>query len=146
VKHWKSSNSPLLPKLRFSRKAFLYLPAILFASLLGTYLDLYFVGKHFYEFPIRPFPEVFTINIAFTLFAVPLFTWIFLLLIDKMPKWSRLVFIIFLSMLPPIIEKMAVQWGFFRHDNQWNHLFSFFGYFLFLVLIWKIFKCCKIEK
>ena len=36
-----------LPKRRFSRNAFLYFPSILFASLLGTYLDLYFVGKTF---------------------------------------------------------------------------------------------------
>ena len=145
MKHLKNSSSPRLPKRQFSRNAFLYLPSILFASLLGTYLDLYFVGKQFYEFPVRPFPDVFSINIAFTLIILPLLIWLFLYLADKMSKWSRLVFTLFLSALVPFIEKKSVQLGFFHHGDQWNHLYSFIGYFLFLVLIWKIFKWVKSE-
>lgn len=52
-------------------------------SLLGTYLDLYFVGKGLYEFPTRPLSPIFSINIAFTLIALPLFTMVFLLICSK---------------------------------------------------------------
>ncbi|MBO0600675.1 hypothetical protein I2483_03280 [Sporosarcina sp. E16_3] len=116
---------------------------MLFASLLGTYLDLYFVAKQFYEFPIRPFPDVFLINIVFTLVILPIGMGLFLYLVDKMPNWSRLVFTLFLSALVPFIEKKAVHLGYFHHEEQWNFIFSFFGYFLFLLLIWKIFKWGK---
>ncbi len=146
MKHLKGSNSQLLPKRRFLRNAFLYFPPILYASLLGTYLDLYFVGKHVYEFPIRPFPEVFSINIAFTLFILPLTIWAFLFLVDKMLIWSRLVFILILSIFAPTMEILAVRLGFFRHGDQWSHVFSFFGYFMFLLLIWMIFKWGKGER
>ena len=139
----KNSNSRLLPKRQSSHNAFLYLPSILVASLLGTYLDLYFVGKHFYEFPVRPFPDVFSINIAFTLIILPILIWLYLFLVDKMSKWSRLIFTFFLSALVPFIEKKSMEFGFFYHENQWNHIYSFIGYFLFLVLIRKIFEWVK---
>lgn len=145
MKHLRDSSSPRLPKLRSSRNAILYLPPILIASLLGTYLDLYFVGKHLYEFPNRPFPEVFPINIAFTLVVLPLGIGLFLYLADKMNIWSRFIFTLILSSLVPFIEMKSVQLGFFHHEEQWNHIYSFFGYFLFLVLIWKIFKWVKTE-
>ena len=145
MKPWKSLNSPRLPKRLSLRNAFLYLPSILVASLLGTYLDLYFVGKHFYEFPLRPFPDVFSINIAFTLIILPLLIWIYLYMVDKMSKWSRAIFTLFLSALVPFIEKKSMQLGFIHHEGQWNHNFSFIGYFLFLILIWKIFKWVKSE-
>jgi hypothetical protein len=143
VKHLKNSSSQRLPKQQSTRNAFLFLPSILFASLLGTYLDLYFVGKHLYEFPNRPFPEVFSINIAFTLVILPLGIWLFLYLVDEMSKWGRLVFTLFLSAVVPFIEKKSMQLGFFHHDDQWNQIYSFIGYFLFLFLIWKIFKWSK---
>jgi len=123
----------------------LYLPSILVASLLGTYLDLYFVGKHFYEFPLRPLPDVFSINIAFTLIILPLLIWLYLFLVDKMSKWSRIIFTLFLSALVPFIEEKAMQLGFFHHEDHWDHNYSFFGYFLFLILIWKIFEWVKSE-
>lgn len=145
VKHLKNSSSPQLPKKQSTRNTFLYLPSILFASLLGTYLDLYFVGKNLYEFPIRPFSEVFSINIVFTLVILPLGIWLFLYLADKMSRWSRFVFTLFLSALVPFIEKMSVQLGFFHHGPQWNQFYSFIGYFMFLLLIWKLFKWIKSE-
>ena len=138
-------NSPRLPKRLSSRNGFLYLPSILVASLLGTYLDLYFVGRNFYVFPVRPFPDVFSINIAFTLIILPLLIWLYLYLVDKMSKWSSFIFTLFLSALVPFIEKWSVQLGFFHNGNQWNHIYSFIGYFLFLLLIWKIFEWVKSE-
>ena len=146
MRHLKNSSSRLLPKRQSTHNALLYLPAIVVASLLATYLDLYFVGKNYYDFPIRPFPEIFSINIVFTLVILPLGIWLFLYLVDKMSKWSRLIFTLFLSALVPFIEKKAVQLGFFHHEDQWNHIYSFIGYFLFLLLIWKMFKWRKKTK
>ncbi len=143
MRHLKNSNSLQSPKRRFSRNVSIYLPAIVVASLLGTYLDLVFVGIDMYEFPIRPFPDVFSINIAFTLLILPFFTWLFLFIAAKMSKWGRLVFILLLSILASAMEKMAVRWGFFYHTDQWDHSYSFVGYFIFLVLIGKIFKWRK---
>ena len=97
VKRWKNSSSLQSPKHRFSRKVILYLPALLVASLVGTYLDLFLVGRRLYTFPMRPLPDVFSINIAFTLFILPVLTWIFLLIIEKMPVWGRPIFILLLS-------------------------------------------------
>ena len=144
MKHLKNSSSPQSLKRRFSRNVVLYLPAILFASLMGTYLDLIFVGKNLYEFPLRPFPGVFSINIAFTLVVLPFGTWVFLSLANKVSRWGRLVFALVISSLAPFIEKMSMQWGFFRHADQWNHLYSFVGYFVFFVLLWKVFKWGKV--
>ena len=143
MKRLKDSKSPRLPKQRFLRNGTLYFPAILIASLLGTYLDLYFVGKQFYAFPLRPFPEVFSINIGFTLIVLPLLTWIFLYLVDKMSRLRRLIFTLFLCALVPFIEKMSVHLGFLYQADQWNPLYSFIGYFLFLVLLWKVFRWGK---
>lgn len=146
MKRLKTLNSPQLPKRQFFYNAGSYPPAILLASLLGTYSDLYFVGKGMYEFPIRPFPTVFSINIAFTLFGLPLFTWLYLILMKRMNRWRRLVFILFLSLTIPALEKMSEHWGFFQHSNQWSHIYSYVGYFLFFVMIWKVFNWSKNDK
>lgn len=143
MKHLKSSNSQQSPKRRFSRNVLLYLPALVVACLLGTYLDLIFVGKSMYSFPVRPFPDVFSINIAFTLLILPFCTWLYLFIIGKIPAWSRPVFILLLSILASAMEKISVQWGFFNHTDQWKHGYTFVGYFVFLVLIRKIFKWGK---
>ncbi|MCG7334672.1 hypothetical protein MHZ95_05165 [Sporosarcina sp. ACRSM] len=143
MKHLKSSNLRQSPKRRFSRNVLLYLPALVVACLLGTYLDLIFVGINMYSFPVRPFPDIFSINIAFTLLILPFYTWLFLFIIDNMPKWGRLVFIFLLAIFAAIIEKLAVQWGFFSHTDQWNSSYSLVGYFLFLILMWKIFNWSK---
>ena len=146
MKHLKDSSSLQSPKRQFSHNVFLYLPAILLAMVLGTYLDLYFVGKNLYEFPIRPYPEVFSINIAFTLIILPLLIGLFLYLADKMSRRNRLVSTLFLSALVPFIESKAVQFGYFHHGDQWSHMYSFIGYFLFLLLIWQVFKRGKGER
>ncbi|WP_145981931.1 CBO0543 family protein [Lederbergia lenta] len=114
--------------------------AALFAALLGTYLDLYFVGRNMYEFPIRPFPDVFSINIAFTLLILPCFTMLFLMAMRKMNRRNRSVFIIFLSLMVFTVENKMEQWGFFYHSNEWKHYYSFYGYFLFFVIIWSVYK------
>ncbi|MFK2826455.1 CBO0543 family protein [Bacillus sp. B190/17] len=139
VKPSKNLNLPPSPKKRFFINIVSYFPAVLTASWLGTYLDLYFSGKGMYEFPLRPFAEIFSINLAFTLFALPFFTGLFLFLMSKMIPWYRGVFVLLLSIGGAAAEKTAEQWGFFRHSDQWHHSYSFFGYLLFLIIIWHVF-------
>lgn len=108
--------------------------------LIGTYLDLYFVGRKMYEFPLRPFPNIFTINIAFTLFILPCSTILFLMLMRKMNFLNRLVFTLCLSLIAITVENVVEQWGFFRHSSSWNHYYSFTGYLIYFYLIWTLFK------
>ncbi|EKN65290.1 hypothetical protein BABA_20881 [Neobacillus bataviensis LMG 21833] len=110
------------------------------ASLLGTYLDLYFVGKDLYQFPMRPFPEIFSINIAFTLVGLPLLVLIFLRTVSQVNKWGKAGIILFVSLLMPIFEKLAEVLGLFVHADGWQHLYTFFGYLLFLTIITLFFE------
>lgn len=88
-----------------------------------------------YEFPVRLLPRIFSINIAFTLIGLPVFVMIFISCISKVNKWGRAGIIFFVSLLMPIFEKFAEVLGFFVHNEQWNHLYTFFGYLLFLTII-----------
>ncbi|WP_305367883.1 CBO0543 family protein [Bacillus sp. V3B] len=110
------------------------------ASWIGTYLDLYFVGKQVYQFPKRPFPDIFSINIAFTIVGLPLYIFLFLYLSNKMSSLTRVVFIITLSLFITVIEKQAEVFGLFTYSNQWKHYYSFIGYILFMLMIWKFYK------
>src|SRR4051794_38030919 len=114
-------------------------PAILLASLIGTYLDLYFVGRGLYFFPIRPLPDIFSINIAFTLIGLPLLIGFFLLICHKITAWKKVGLIIVFSLLMSITEKNAEALGFFIHDESWKHIYSFFGYTLYLTGIYSFY-------
>ncbi|WP_281181728.1 CBO0543 family protein [Sporosarcina ureilytica] len=140
MKHSNASSLPPSLKKQSFRNLISYVSAVLFASLCGTYLDLYFVGKGFYTFPTRPFPEIFSINILFTIVILPFLTLLYLYLIGEMSRRGRLVFTLIVSGFVPFFERRSIQLGFLQVEDQWNHLYSFFGYFLFMVLIWKIFK------
>ncbi len=107
----------------------------LLASLLGTYLDLYFVGKGLYQFPHRLLPEVFPVNIAFTLFGLPIITMVILYCLSLVNRLVGSILILFVSLLVPVMEKWAEQLGFFAHTDKWLHVYSFFGYFLFFTII-----------
>nr|WP_283247409.1 CBO0543 family protein [Lederbergia citrea] len=132
-----------MPRKRFLVSKLSYITTILFASLFGTYLDLYLVGKNIYEFPIRPFPTIFSINIAFTMAGLPFLTWMFLFVMNRINRWKRLVLIFTLSIICPAIEKMSEHFGLFFHSEKWSHSYSFFGYFLFLIIVWSVFKWCN---
>ncbi|WHY84162.1 CBO0543 family protein [Neobacillus novalis] len=112
-----------------------YFACMVLGTLFGTYLDLYFVGKQMYQFPLRPLPEIFSVNIAFTLIGLPIFVLVFVYCTSQVNKWGRAGLILFASLLMPIFEKFAEELGFFVHSNQWEHLYTFFGYFLFLSII-----------
>ncbi|MFJ7730111.1 CBO0543 family protein [Neobacillus sp. NPDC097160] len=132
VKHLNGSS---LQPWQKKQLPFSYLVSMVLASLLGTYLDLYFVGKQLYQFPMRPFPEIFSINIAFTLVGLPILVMIFLRCISQLNKWGKAGVILFASLLMPIFEKLAEELGWFVHANGWKHLYTCFGYLLFLTII-----------
>lgn len=88
-----------------------------------------------YEFPSRPFPGIFSVNIGFTLLVLPLCVMVFLHYTSQVNKWGRRGIILFVSLLVPILEKLAEELGFFVHSGSWQHIYSFFGYLVFLIII-----------
>ncbi len=116
------------------------LAAVCLASLLATYLDLFFVGKHIYRFPMRPMANIFSINIGFTLVVLPVFVFVFLRVMSQVNKWGKMGLIIFISLLMPIFEKLAEVIGWFDHSEDWEHLYTVFGYLLFLPLIYSFYS------
>ncbi|MBT2738467.1 hypothetical protein J7E66_27805 [Bacillus sp. ISL-7] len=112
---------------------------MLLASLLATYLDLFFVGKHIYRFPLRPMPTIFPINIVFTLVVLPVLVFAFLRVMDQVNKWGKLGLIVFISLLMPILEKLTEVFGWFDHNENWSHLYTFFGYLLFLTILYSFY-------
>ncbi|MFC7391753.1 CBO0543 family protein [Scopulibacillus cellulosilyticus] len=113
---------------------------ILLVSLIGTYLDLIFVGKQMYTFPIRPFPDVFTINIAFTLIILPIFTAVFLQIAKRLRPLLKVIFILLIGLVASLVEQVAEKWGYFTHSASWDHSYSFFGYSIFLFLIYQFYR------
>lgn len=111
-------------------------PAILLASLIGTYLDLLFVGIGMYSFPKRWLPEVFSINIVFTLIGLPLLISVYLLLMNRFHFWKKAGLIFVISLLAACGEKLAEEIGFFIHDDSWKHWYSFCGYIVFLIVVY----------
>ncbi|MGG4012782.1 CBO0543 family protein [Bacillus smithii] len=92
VKRSKKWNLRLSRKKPFSVKSktiAAYILTALFASWIGTYLDLYFVGNEWYSFPLRPYSAIFTINIVFTLIGLPIFTFCFLYFMEKLNIWKK---------------------------------------------------------
>ncbi|WP_235822838.1 CBO0543 family protein [Cytobacillus massiliigabonensis] len=143
AKHLKGSN------LRLSRKKpFLFamnnwmnfLPVVLFSSLYGTYLDLYFIGRGLYSFPERPLPEIFTIHLVFTLIGLPLLTVFFIIVCSRLNKWKIAIFILALSLIMAVFEKQAEALGLFVHHHSWKHWFSFIGYVIYLTMILSFYK------
>ncbi|MDR7075574.1 hypothetical protein J2Y03_000562 [Neobacillus niacini] len=135
VKHSKGLNLPPWQKKSLPFLIKEYGPTVFLAILLGTSLDLYFVGKNMYMFPIRPFPEVFSVNIAFTFVALPVLVLVYLKMMKQVSKWGRVGIILFLSLLMPIVERFSELFGLFVHSQEWKHIYTFFGYLIFLSII-----------
>ncbi|MCM3724091.1 hypothetical protein M3226_00030 [Neobacillus cucumis] len=133
AKHSNDSNLQHLPKRPLPFKY--ELGSMVLSSLLGTYSDLYFVGKNFYHFPLRPFQKIFTINLAFTLVALPLMTLLLLRCISQLTNWGKAGVILLVSLLMPVFERLAELFGLFTHSDKWNHLYTFFGYGIFLSIV-----------
>ncbi|WP_071393199.1 CBO0543 family protein [Bacillus tuaregi] len=142
VKHLKGLKLPPLPKRQsFSKKE--YIVTAILASLIGTYLDLYFVGKGIYEFPQRPLPEFFTIHIGFTLFGLPVSVILLLSFLSRLNNGRKIVFILIVSLLMAVFERFSELLGFFQHSAEWKHYYTFFGYALFLIILTVFFHWVK---
>ncbi len=111
------------------------LSTLLFAVAAGTYLDLYFVGKGLYAFPLRPWPDIFSVNIAFTLAGLPLGTALFLAASGRSKPAVQAVLIFLAGLFMAVLEKQAEVWGFFVHSPAWKHIYSFFGYSIYLATV-----------
>jgi hypothetical protein len=122
-----------------------YGPAVFLAVLLGTSLDLYFVGKKMYMFPIRPFPEVFSFNSGFTFVVLPILVVVYLIMMNRVTKWGKLGIILFLSLFMPIFERFSELLGLFEHSSEWKHIYSFFGYLVFLSFIFLFYRLTNKE-
>jgi len=140
AKHLKDLNLRSLPKKLFRFWIKEFGPAIIIAIVIGTCLDVYFVNKGLYTFPIRPFPEIFKINIAFAFLGLPLLVLMYLWIMKQVTYWGKMGIILFLSLLMPIIERFSELLGFFAHSSEWEHIYSFFGYFLFFFFIYKFYQ------
>lgn len=135
VKPLNGSNLRRSRRKRFRFWIKSYLPAILLSALLGTYLDLFMIGKGLYHFPYRPFQDIFSLNIFFTLTVLPVLMAIFLIWMSRLNIWQRGCLIILLSLVMSVCEKLAEDIGIFVHSARWSHLFTLIGYCLFLKMI-----------
>jgi hypothetical protein len=114
-----------------------YVATMIFASWLGTYMDLLMVGMKVYRFPVRLFPALFDINLLFTLFVLPLGTLVFLLTVENLRPWKRNAIILLLALSMSFGEQLSEKIGWFSHGTDWRHSYSFFGYMIFLWLVMK---------
>ncbi|MFC4767816.1 CBO0543 family protein [Effusibacillus consociatus] len=144
AKHWKKSNLPFWPKKRSFIPKFnagnairSYVPTMIFSSWLGTYADLILVEKKIYSFPVRPFPDTFKINIAFTLFLLPIMTAFFVYYAKKLKTTQRAMVVLSIGILMPLVERIAEKLGWFVHGNDWRYAYSLFGYILFMWVVWR---------
>ncbi|WNS77472.1 CBO0543 family protein [Bacillus sp. DTU_2020_1000418_1_SI_GHA_SEK_038] len=136
AKHLKGLSSQQLQKRPFFYEIKKMVPAILLASLIGTHLDLFFVGMGVYSFPKRWLPEVFSINIVFTLIALPLLVSVYLFLMKRINVWKKAGLIFVISLFAACAEKFAEEMGFFIHEVSWKHSYSFCGYIVFLICVY----------
>ncbi|MEH7460388.1 CBO0543 family protein [Bacillus sp. JJ1127] len=117
-----------------------FVVTIILSCFIGTYLDFLFVSKQMYAFPVRPFPTIFTINIAFTLLILPSFTALFLHIAKMLSTFSRILFIILIGICASISEQITESLGLFTHSENWYHTYSLFGYMIFMFFIWKFYQ------
>ncbi|WP_433770119.1 CBO0543 family protein [Bacillus wiedmannii] len=126
----------------FEKKSdFLALVVTIFlSSVIGTCLDVFFVTKQIYFFPVRPFPSIFSVNIGFTLFVLPILTAAFIQISKTLSAVSRTLLIISIGICASIFEQFAEKRGLFIHSADWHHTYSLFGYIIFLSFIWRVYN------
>lgn len=145
MRHWKKSSLALWQKKLSSNKrqnVKAYVCTMIVASFLATYLDLLFVGKGLYEFPSRPFPSIFSINILFTLVILPLFTLVIIFIFNRISRLLKLLAAIIIGLSAAIMEQIMEKLGMFQPSVHWQHEYSLVGYFIFVLLIWKFYRWC----
>ncbi|MEH7387763.1 CBO0543 family protein [Bacillus sp. JJ1521] len=147
VKLLKNSNSQPLPKkpYRFWINPGLIV-TILLGTLIGTYLDLFYVGKGYYSFPMRPFPDIFSVHVGFTLVGLPLILVVFLLFCDKLNFVGKIGAVLLLASIMTSGEKLSEGFGWFLHDPEWKHIYSLFGYTIYLSLLLIVYSFFSMKK
>ncbi|OJE43928.1 hypothetical protein BAQ48_25605 [Bacillus luti] len=113
---------------------------ILLSTVIGTCLDAFFVTKQIYSFPVRPFPSIFSVNIGFTLFVLPILTAAFIQISKTLSAVSRTLLIISIGICASMVEQVTEKLGLFIHSANWHHTYSLFGYMIFLSFIWMIYN------
>jgi hypothetical protein len=86
----------------------------------------------------------FSFNILFTFVVIPVGMLIFLRVMDVVNPWGKIGVFLLVSLLMAVFEKLVEMYGLFSHVPYWNHLYSFFGYFTFLMVNYLFY--CWIEK
>ncbi|RAP30469.1 hypothetical protein C2W64_01665 [Brevibacillus laterosporus] len=54
-----------------------------------------------------------------------------------MNSWQRKGIVLFSGIIAAGIEQISEKLGWFAHSSEWRHFYSFFGYILFMWLVWK---------
>lgn len=104
---------------------------MILASWVATYLELYLTGKGYYTLTYQPFSDIFTINILFTLLAIPLLTAIIIRITDEMELGQKVLLLTVISATLTLSEKILGQTKWISFSDQWQHGYSLVGYFLF---------------
>lgn len=148
VKQSKGSSLPFLRKKPFffgkNRAPFhSYLMSMIFASWLGTYLELFLTGKNLYTFQARPFADIFPIDIRFTLIGIPVITLFILMALSKMNFLQGSLFLIMIGLIMMMMEQISGRLGWIVFSEQWQHMYSFFGYPAFFLVVFFFFQWCK---
>lgn len=81
-----------------------------------------------------------TINIAFTLAGLPIMAAVFLRLMEKRHIAGKTVIVFFISLLMSILEKLSESLGLFIHSTGWTHMYTFFGTFFYLIVVYQFHK------
>ncbi|HHT7191279.1 TPA: CBO0543 family protein, partial [Bacillus cereus] len=110
---------------------------IFLSTIIGTGLDAFFVYAHIYSFPARPFASIFSVNIGFTLFVLPILIAVFIQITKILSTVSRTLLIISIGICASIFEQIAERLGLFIHSVYWNHTYSLFGYMIFFSFVWR---------
>ncbi|WP_343206514.1 CBO0543 family protein [Bacillus sp. B15-48] len=72
-------------------------------------------------------------NIAFTLVGLPILIAVFLVIMEQLSFQNRMILIFLLGLFMSIFERIAESFGLFVHNDSWKHIYSFFGYSVFLL-------------
>jgi Kef-type K+ transport system membrane component KefB len=73
----------------------------------------------------------------FTLLVLPLVTAISLACLHRMRTWQRRLAILLFGIIAAFVEQLSENLGWFAHSSEWRHIYSFFGYILFMSLVWR---------
>jgi hypothetical protein len=109
------------------------------AALGSSTFDLYHIDKNLYMFPNRPFPELFSINIAFTFVILPIIIFAFLYLMKQVSRWGRAGIVLFLSLVMPVAERFFELLGYFEHSDHWQHVYTTFWYLILFTVCYMVY-------